>query len=62
MHHFRQVLDDLPLLTPKQVAQLSKAKQIEHEIFLSHYDFNMDEWLAVTDETHVQETAAKRVL
>ena len=62
VHHFRQVLDDLPLLTPKQVAQLSKAKQIEHEIFLSHYDFNMDEWLAVTDETHVQETAAKRVL
>ena len=62
VHHFRQVLDDLPLLTPKQVAQLSKAKQIEHEIFLSHYNFDMDEWLTVTDETHVQETAAKRVL
>jgi len=61
-HLFKRVLDDLPLLTPKQVATLPKAKQIEHETFLSYYEFDIDAWLAVTDETHVQETAAKRVL
>lgn len=62
VHHFRQVLDDLPLLTPIQVATLPKSKQIEHETFLSYYDFDIDAWLAVTDDTNVQEAAAKRVL
>lgn len=61
-HHFRQVLDDLPLLTPTQVATLSKAKQIEHETFLSYYEFDIDAWLAITDASNVQEAAAKRVL
>lgn len=62
VHHFRQVLDDLPLLTPKQVAQLSKAKQIEHETFLRHYDFDYDTWLQIGADSNVQEAAAKRVL
>lgn len=62
VHHFRRVLDDLPLLTPKQVAQLPKGKQVEHEVFLSFYDFDIDAWLEIAEESNVQEAAAKRVL
>lgn len=61
-HHFRQVLDDLPLLTPRQVAQLPKSKQVEHETFLSYYDYDYDTWLQIRADTNVQEAAAKRVL
>lgn len=47
-------VSDLPLLTPKQVAVLSKDDQAEHEEWLRiHTGIDYDEWLADARETRV---------
>jgi hypothetical protein len=60
-HHFREILDDLPILTPAQVACLAPQKQAEHHAFLSYYEFDYDAWKAIEKESLVDDHRAKQV-
>lgn len=43
-----RVLDRLPLLTPQQVARLSKSRQRAHQKFLAKANVDMQEWQQLT--------------
>lgn len=50
-HHF-EVIDDLPLLAPAQVALLTTRKQEEHAEFLGYFKgFDLETWQKVTSST-----------
>lgn len=54
-HHF-DVLDELPLLSPVQVAALPSRKQAEHETFLRYFRaFGYDSWASITAPTCIPE-------
>lgn len=53
VHYFTRVRQQLPILTPYQVNQLTELKQEEHRRFLSYYGFNEAKWLGISYQSEL---------
>mgnify|MGYP000908191853 CR=1 FL=1 len=53
VHYFTRVRQQLPILTPYQVNQLTELKQEEHRRFLSYYGFNEAKWLEISYQSEL---------
>lgn len=53
------IFQDLPILTPAQIATLNEETQREHELWLKRHQIDLPAWRAITDRSQVPARAEK---